>query len=273
MNTQNIKMEKVLVTPALANQLLEANVNNRPVRKVTVLRYSKDMSEGKWKEDTFEAIKIAPSGLVLDGQHRLLAVIKSNTSVYMHIAYGVPENVFDVLDTGKVRNPSDIFYISGVPSSNTIPSMIQNYNSLKDGSQSAKYHHNLKLSNSQLLEKYYEREDFWRATALKATNWYNAFAKILPPSKIGSMYAFFYDIDANDAHDFMAQLCTGLDIKNNSIALLRQVLMKDKMSHKNSLAPSTVNAYIIKTWNFYRKNATVKYIKYVPEQESFPKPL
>jgi hypothetical protein len=62
------------------------------------------MINNKWKQDTGECIKISKTGRILDGQHRLKAVILSNCSIYFYVATNIDDSVFDVLDTGKARN-------------------------------------------------------------------------------------------------------------------------------------------------------------------------
>jgi hypothetical protein len=77
-----------------------------------VNRYAQDILAGRWKEDTGEVIKVSKSGIVLDGQHRLYAIVKANTPIFLHIAYGIDDSVSDVLDTGSVRSASDVFKLN-----------------------------------------------------------------------------------------------------------------------------------------------------------------
>ena len=272
-STPTMEFKKQLVTPSFAKQLLEANVNNRRVKQAVLLRYIQEMIAGRWKEDTGETIKISKTGKVLDGQHRLMAVVKSNIPIYFHIAYNVDETVFDVLDTGSVRNATDAFHIEGIKNDNVIPSIIATYYVLSKGEVkkiiNGDIPKNNKPSNNQLIEIYYQRESFWQSVANQTASWYQSFAKILPPSTIGGLYSFFYDLDNNDAYKFMHQMCTGQDITNKTIALLRTKLMQDKMDSK-TIKSSLKQAYILKTWNCFRKNQVVKMIRFDSTKEEFP---
>jgi hypothetical protein len=98
---------------------------------------------------------------------------------------------------------------------------------------------------------------------------YQTFAKILAPSFIGGFYAHFYKINAENAESFMKQLTTGIDIKNNTISLLRNRLMQDKMSVRK-INPTVKMALIIKTWNCFVKNETLKTLSYDPILHKFP---
>ena len=106
----------------------------------------------------------------------------------------------------------------------------------------------------------------------KALAWYKQFARLLAPSYFGGFYALFYDINAKDADEFMEQLATGNDIKNNSIKLLRTKLINDRLSLKK--IPVEVKcAFVIKAWNLYRQDQNSKILKWTPETEQFPEPI
>ena len=176
-----MNVQKKLITPAKAQELLQANVKNRRKRTPVILKYANAMSTGRWKEDTFELIKISKTGVILDGQHRLEAVIKANTPIYFHVVEGLDDSIFDVLDTGSIRNASDVFKINGISQDSTLPSVISFYFNLKSGGTTRGQHVNLRKSNSELLEIYLQNEDFWQGIGNKAHSLYHSFAKILPP--------------------------------------------------------------------------------------------
>lgn len=261
-----MRIEKKLITPSLAKELLEANVNNRNVKQPVVLRYVNDMVEGRWKEDTAELIKISKTGIVLDGQHRLIAITKANIPISMHIAYDLEDSVFDVLDTGCNRNASDIFVIEGIKNASSIPSIIQLYHVLKLLKSSlVSVQKNKKKTNSHLLSLYYENPLFWDSVATKTHLWYKHFAKVITPQTIGGMYAYFYDISPYQAEMFIEQLCGGRDISHNSIAQLRTKLIQDKISVKK-LPIAVKHNLIIKCWNHFRKNTQVS-LRFNPDTE------
>ena len=263
-----MNFQKELITPKIAAQFLERNKNNRTIKMPRVLMYANDMANGRWKEDTGETIKISKNGNVLDGQHRLYGILKSKTSIKFHIAYNVPEEVFDVIDTGSIRNAGDVFTIEGIKMSNTIPSIMGTYEFLKTG-MSIKAQKNYRPTNAVLLEMYYQREKFWQSTAQKTHSWYLAFAKILSPSLTGGMYSLFYDISEQDAESFMTQLCTGMNVENISVSLLRKKLMQDKVAPRK-MPTYLRNALIIKSWNYFRKKEDIKLLKFDTIRDEFP---
>jgi hypothetical protein len=265
-----MKVEKMLITPNVAKGLLEKNTHNRPVRPATVLRYKNDMMEGRWKEDTAELIKISNTDVILDGQHRLLAVVAANKPIHFHVAKNLNDEIFDVLDTGSVRSASDVFKIDSIKNGGALPSIISNYCVLKNGRQSVQgTHANDRMTNSELREFYYEKEKFWQMVANKSQSWYLSYAKIMSKSMIGGLYALFYDISPKDAEAFFEELCTGGGVTNFTIKTLRDKLMADRVGTKK-LPQGIKNAMVIKTWNAYRKSTVLRVLKFDSDTESFP---
>lgn len=96
-----------VITPAAASNMLETiNVKNRKIRPAVVSRYAAMMKSGDWKLSP-EAIVIANTGRLLNGQHRLSAVAKSGVAVRFLVIRGPNEDVFEVLDRGSVRSTAD----------------------------------------------------------------------------------------------------------------------------------------------------------------------
>lgn len=265
-----MKIERLLITPSIAKSILELNTNNRNVKQEVLKRYCNDMTLGNWKQDTGETIKISKNGTLLDGQHRLLAIAKTGKSVYFHVCTELDDQIFDVLDTGSSRNAGDIFGLANIKNASKTPSIIQQYEALKNdmlvarGAQKGSKH-----SIPALLELYKSDPNKWDIVSKKTGTWYIGFNKILYPQFIGGLYAYFSDINEAQADNFMNQLCTGFDIENKTISILRNILTKDKISIKK-LAPSHKIALIIKTWNYYRKGKSVSILFFDANKESNP---
>ncbi len=108
---------KKLVTPEMAAKWLDNNDHNRKISTKSVNKIAKAMIENKWAYNG-EGVIISTEGSLLDGQHRLLAVIKSNKEIWMEVIEKIPEvceytgiNVFSTIDTGKSRTASDVISI------------------------------------------------------------------------------------------------------------------------------------------------------------------
>jgi hypothetical protein len=69
-----------MITPDMAADLLAVNVSNRNVRQRRVDQYARDMQVGRW-QPTGEPITISDTGKLLNGQHRLMAVVQAGVTV------------------------------------------------------------------------------------------------------------------------------------------------------------------------------------------------
>lgn len=95
-----------LVTPQMAEIYLEKNSINRRVRPGVVRRYATTMANDKWML-TPESVCFDTSEVLLNGQHRLKAIVESGCSVAMMIVRGVDRACFPAFDRGANRSYSD----------------------------------------------------------------------------------------------------------------------------------------------------------------------
>ena len=100
------------ITPEMAQTWLERGGANRRLNERRVLRLVMAIEIGEWQL-TGDSIKLDKDGKVRDGQHRLTAIVRARTDVQALVVRGVSEAAFDVIDTGKNRNASDILAIHG----------------------------------------------------------------------------------------------------------------------------------------------------------------
>lgn len=113
----SITYKRELITPQRARQLLDSNAENQRLpKKNKIPQYARDMAAGNWHANTGETIKVDVDGRVLDGQNRLRAVIMADTSIYFDIAYDVPTDAMQVIDTGVSRTAADVLRIAGAAS-------------------------------------------------------------------------------------------------------------------------------------------------------------
>ena len=108
----DVRIERVVVTPDIASAWLDKNDGNRKVSKNHVERLSRDMLAQNFKF-TGDAIRFDDKGGLIDGQHRLMACIKSGASFETQVIYGLPRSTQDFIDSGKSRNASDVLSLAG----------------------------------------------------------------------------------------------------------------------------------------------------------------
>ena len=101
------------VTPAWAQDLLDHQGPNRTLNETRASRYYKDMASENWKE-TPQGIAISESGELLDGQHRLKAIVRLGRPVRMFVVRNVPEEAKQTLDRGQMRTQVQALQIGGL---------------------------------------------------------------------------------------------------------------------------------------------------------------
>lgn len=106
-----IRTVELTVTPETAAAMLTTNAMNRPMSRAHVERLSGAMQRGEWDLNG-TTIKVAASGRLLDGQHRLAACVESGRSFRTLVVYGLPESSFATIDqTSRSRKISDVLAI------------------------------------------------------------------------------------------------------------------------------------------------------------------
>lgn len=99
-----MKVNVELITPEIAKKLLEKNHSNRKLRKMVVDTYAEDIKDGRW-ELTHQGIAFDKNGDLVDGQHRLSAIVQAGIAVPMVVAEGVDSRVN--IDNHAKRNLTD----------------------------------------------------------------------------------------------------------------------------------------------------------------------
>lgn len=115
-------------TPAIAKAILDTqNIDNRPIRKSRVEKLASEMRDGKWHSASADAICFDTEGVLINGQHRLAAVVLSGVTVSMPVGRNIPSSAFQIIDRGAKRSSGDDLHRIGIPSYNKVAAMITNY--------------------------------------------------------------------------------------------------------------------------------------------------
>lgn len=96
-----------VITPKLAQALLDTKGKNRQINRATAARYMRQLTEGKWKLNG-ESIVLDWFGRLIEGQHRCLAVVETGISLTSIVVYGIDPDTFDTINGGRVRSSGDL---------------------------------------------------------------------------------------------------------------------------------------------------------------------
>lgn len=101
---QKVFRKREKITPERARVLLSKDYpKNRRIIISRVLEYASDIKSGKWDSNIGDPIRISDTGYLLDGQHRLSAVVEAKRPVWFDVIYGLPEESFVRIDNGMKR--------------------------------------------------------------------------------------------------------------------------------------------------------------------------
>jgi len=99
------------VTPSMAARWLEGNTHNRPVNNGHVERLASEMKAGRWRL-THQGVAFSPGGRLLDGQHRLWAIVMADVPVKTRVFFNEPAENIEYYDGGLIRNNADRMSLS-----------------------------------------------------------------------------------------------------------------------------------------------------------------
>lgn len=101
------------VTPAIAKEWIASGRVNRSISQQRVSMYALDMNAGRWQFENDETIKLTKSGVLVDGFHRLEAIVKTGKTIRVSVDCNIPDSVC-VFDRGRPRSTSDTLAIGGM---------------------------------------------------------------------------------------------------------------------------------------------------------------
>jgi len=107
-------LQELIVTPDMASSWLSKRADyQRNISPVTVARYADAMRRGQWKFVPSQGIAITTEGHILDGQHRLAAIVQSGIPQRCMVHLGADAGNFAVIDRGRPRTLPQIAAMAG----------------------------------------------------------------------------------------------------------------------------------------------------------------
>lgn len=245
MSELNIEVRKV--TPALAREMLAHNEHNRKLNDRVVSEYARDMHAGSWHLNG-EAIQIAADGTLLNGQHRLSAVILADVAVEFLVVSGLPRSAQDTIDTGRKRTVMDVLSMDGVKNAPVVASIAVRVMRWDGGDK--RLSAGFKPTHTEALNWIASHPSVHRSAEVAQTT-RSAF-KPLHQSSAGAAHFILSRIDVGDTAEFFAMLASGAGLEPGSgILALRNRLMN--VSAAGERVPDGVRLnMILRAWNAYR---------------------
>lgn len=276
-NYNGISIEVKEITPELAKDILENHNNlNRNRNKEHVKALLNNMKQGTWRFNG-DTIRFDRDGELIDGQHRLAAIVEFGKPLPMIVVKGFDKETMRTIDQEiKPRNLKDLFKMNGVKDAINVAATINrffamgvtnsflstNRNTRGTGTNAFSGDMIRKTTIDVKYNEYFSNTDLWDDIVLYARRCYKN-TRLLRASDIGGVYAFLYlrmHHSDDEIRGFFDRLCfTETDV--NVINLLRDILIRDLVS-KSPMTGFIKSQYLTKTWNYYIKGKDVKVLSY-----------
>lgn len=107
---QTVAIETIF--PIDAQQYLALMRTNRKVRQRHLEHLTAEVQSGQWQLNG-ETIKFDEEGHLIDGQHRLLAILHADTAIQTYVVRHLPAQAHATIDLGLKRSPGDILGLEG----------------------------------------------------------------------------------------------------------------------------------------------------------------
>ncbi len=244
----------VFITPETAARWLGVNTHNRNIREADVRNYARDMANGGWQM-TGEAIKFAADGTLLDGQHRLLAIIRSECTVAMYVMRGIPTASQRVMDTGRKRTASDALSIGKEASPSQLASMIKLALGVESGIADPGHY---QATHSEIEDYLCAHPDLREAVSLSHVC---ARRTDCPPSVVAYTYWRMARLSPGDAAEFWTAAAekVGLRPKDPVLALTNR--LAEARRNRESLSKRILLSLVFRAWNARREGKTMTFIR------------
>lgn len=254
------------ITPEMAAVMLTWNDRNRSITQSSVDRYARMMSAGRW-HFTGQPIIFSAKRLI-DGQHRLAAIVKAGIAIDALIVFGAPDDSFAFIDVGRVRTAADVFSIHNVKFASIMASAVKWIYEYENGRFSNAAGFTTTLDHEALFEEYQKhpglQDSAWVAGEIAKT-------RLCSPSLMVAVHYVAAKKSRKEADEFFKKVGEGLGFtgkKDPAYKLHRRLI--DSARSQEKLGRLQLTALVIKSWNAHRLGRDVGTLKFSPD-ETFPK--
>lgn len=151
-----VRLDKLLV-----DYLLELNTHNRNAKELVVRRYADEISRGNWRR-TNQGIGVTKKGVLVDGQHRLMAVAAAGyPPVKIELSTGLDEDAQALVDVHTRRTQVDVLkLLLNHTVTSQMTAAVNAWFTIQEGDNGFTSNSYNVPSNNQLADFLQERGDF-----------------------------------------------------------------------------------------------------------------
>lgn len=263
--TTDPRTDRIEMDAEFAGELLKANNyyggnaegrTNRKFSEDTAARYAAEMVAGRWQLN-HQGIGIDIEGALVDGQHRLAAVIMANEKVPgirvpMMVTYDLPIEAGDTVDQGLRRQVAHILSMRGEANTYVLAGALRLV-AFYDSELSPGYWSNFRLLSGAAGEEELAKHPEIRESVKYASRANNGLT--LPTALSAAHYlihAATPDSQRRVVDEFFAALRHGENLdRGHPVLALRENLMRQKANARNVRQRSAIEhfALVVKAFN------------------------
>lgn len=248
------------ITPERAEAILKKNTHNRPVSAHNIKNLLGVLSRGEWMLNG-ETIVLDPSGVLLQGQHRLIAVCKTGIAIDTVVIQGIDKEAFRTYDRVKPRNVADNLHVGGHANISTLSSTIRAVLRIKHGATFVHF-----LSPTQSLEAVSDHPGIERYVSMMiGCKFIRAF---MPSSFCGALYLWSTLVGEAVADRFFRDVAYGEGLMRGNPAYTLREKFRTRGQGTNFNGDVSL-AYMIKAMNSAAAGKTLLALRW-NEDEAFP---
>lgn len=239
--------KSIVLGPKQAAQYLKLNTNNRPLSKSRVSSIANDIKEDRWDYNG-NTIVISDDGILLDGQHRLQAIIQADKEVPIILLDGIKAEAFKTIDTGKRRTNGDALGMIGFVNVTTLAGVAKLYKSYTRMGQKFGRFIEYRYTNAEVVDIVREFPDIEDSVSATLSFSYSQ-RRHLKPMYTALCYHITKQIDAHAADAFLASIVYGDNLRKRDPRLrLRQKLI-DKTFLRVKIPSRIFMEMYFRAWN------------------------
>lgn len=273
---ENLNFSFMVITPEIATDWLDRNDINRKLREDRVNQLAQAIRRGEWVVNG-DTIKINKQDQILDGQHRLWAVVEAGVPVVSAVVIGLENEAQMTVDTGARRNLADALRLKGEVNTNNLASALNLIHRWRLGESVLRSPSLGRLSAAQAFKMLEGEEgDRIRHALQRASMIRNAMNHTITMSIVTACLLRFEEIDRDDAVEFWSRVGEGTDMKRfDPCYMFRESCTKN--SKRRAKYPALViHAYAVKAWNAFRNGREIQALSWKmggAKPEPFPEPI
>jgi len=269
-NDIGVRVERMLVTPEIAEEWLRLNVENRPLAKHQVARLATVMQRHEFVFNG-DCIRFGKDGFLKDGQHRLTACVVSGCAFETLVVWGLDSDAFNTIDVFiKPRGVGDILGLQGQKHANAVAATVKsvyNFCNLQGFFDGGAASNKLAFTPKTCIEILRKRPAITQAAidvqCAKP-------CRVFPSGALtAALLYLFRSVDFDLAEDFFNVLYNGSSDTQRAFNVLRETLIARRLS-STQVKKTAAASLAIRAWNAEYSGRKVKILRFVTSDE-FPR--